>query len=290
METSIVEKFVEKITCGKNEHVERFYEIFSARGFLLEFAKDSGKVWLSDESHREDGEFLEMLQNVHYKKMYHKPHHDDIDNDDNRDIVQNRHAYFDHINTRLFDIDNNQYLTEIFTHEIPVDLFRLNWERDWYGKFDQFKKIERIPEIRVYDLEPFIARLVKSVSSVGISTWSSCEGHWGEPAYIIFDGKYHGIWCQTIFNKFVKKKLNLVCRWEWWDDRCYISNPGGNLLGLYLEIQDVARLMHDYRVPLRNSKKQVCSLLTNKHKSMNQKELLNAFKGYFEDSVTKINK
>ena len=285
MEPSIIEKFVEKVTLGKKEPPMRFYEIFSARGFLLVIERSSGKVRLSDDSHREDGEFLEILQNKNYKKIYDKPHQDAIHNHDKEDIANNCHIYFDHINTHLFDIINSQYLTELFTHEIPVDIFRLNWERDRYGKFDQFRTVERLHEIRVYDLEPFIARFVKSVSAIGVSTWSSCEGHWGEPAYICFDGRYHRLWFQTILNKFIKKKLELVCDWDWlgWDERCSISSKDGNLLELYMEIQDVARLIYDYRIYLRNMKKKVCSLLTDKHKSMNKKELLNAFENYFEE-------
>ena len=289
MNTSIVEKFVEKISSGKKEYIDRFYEIFSARGFLLELDKSSGKVRLSDDSHKEEGEFLEILQNSNYKKIYHKPHQDTIDKDCNEDVVQDRHGYFDYIDTQLFKIDNHQYLTEIFTHEIPVDIFRLNWDRDWYGKFDQFKDVEHLPKIRVYDLEPFIARLVRAISAIGISTWSSCEGHWGEPAYIVFDGKYHRIWFQAIFHKFIQKKLNLLCKWEWlgWDDRCSINSTNKDLLELYLEIQDVARLIYDNRIPLSNMKKQVCSLLTDKHKNMNQKELLNIFEGQFEELMAK---
>lgn len=168
----------------------------------MELDNNSGKVWLSDNSYREDSEFLEALQDVNYKKSYTKPHPDSINEDYNEDIVQDRHACFDNINTKQFDIDNNQYLTEIFTHEIPVDLFRLNWERDWYGKFDQFKEFKDLPKIRGYDLEPFIARLVKSISSIGISTWSSCEGRWGAPADICFDGKYQRLWFQAVFNKY----------------------------------------------------------------------------------------
>ncbi|UJS18991.1 MAG: hypothetical protein L3J17_08040 [Candidatus Jettenia sp.] len=290
MKASIIEKFIENITQGKREHFERFYKIFSARGFLLELDRNSGKVRLSDDSHREDGEFLEMLQNIHYKKVYHKPHQDTINEQENEDIARDSHRYFNHIDTKLFDIHNNQYLTEIFTHEIPVDLFRLNWERDRYGKFDQFRKCEYLPKIRVYDLEPFIARLVISVSSIGISTWSSCEGHWGEPAYLVFDRKYNRIWFQAIVNKFIKKKLNLVCSWEWlgWDERCSISSPCKDFFELYLEIQNVARLIYDNRIILRNIKKQVCSHLTDKHKSMNQKELLNIFESYFEGSIKSL--
>ena len=287
MGISLIENFVEKITHGKKEPAGRFCEIFSARGFLLDIDSSSGKVQLSSESHPDDGKFLETLQDINYKKFCDRPHQDAItvDNSSNTDTGQYRHSYFAAINTHQFDIDNTQYLAELFTHEIPVDIFRLNWERDRYGKFDQFKKSEDLPKIRVYDLEPFIARLVKSVSSIGISTWSSCEGHWGEPAYIKFDGKYHRLWCQAIFDTFIKKKLNLVCNWEWcgWDERCFISSPGGDQLELYLEIQNVARLIYDNRVFLRNNKKQICSLLTDKHKSMNKRNLLNVFECYFEE-------
>ncbi len=291
METSIVEKFIERITNGKKTRSDRFYEIFSARGFLLELDSNSGNVRLSNDSHPDDGEFLEMLQHINYKKICNKPHQDSINERPNEDNVREQRVFFDNINTQLYDIENHKYLTEIFTHEIPVDIFRLNWERDWYGKFNQFKEFEHLPKIQVYDLEPFIARLVKSISSIGISTWSSCEGHWGAPAYICFDGKYQRLWFQTIFNKVIKKKLNLVCSWEWlgWDERCSISSPNGDLLELYLEIQDVAQLIYDSRIYLRNIKKQACFLLTNEHKNMKQRELLNAFEGHFEESIARIN-
>jgi hypothetical protein len=284
METSIVEKFIEKITNGKTKHHDRFYEIFSARGFLLEIDSSSGKVRLSDESHIDDCEFLEILQNINYKDICNKPHQDSINENNKEDADRHRHAYFDDINIQLFDINNIQYLNEVFMNEIPIDLFRLNWERDWYGKFNQFKEIEHLPKVRVYDLEPFIARLAKAISSIGISTWSSCEGHWGKPAFIIFDRKYHRVWFQTILNKFIKKKLNLVCDWHWQENRCTISNPGEDQLELYLELQDVARLIYDNRIYLRNMKKQLSSLLTNKHKNMNKKELLGAFEGFLEES------
>ena len=82
-----------------------------------------------------------------------------------------------------------------------------------------------------------------------------------------------------------------MCRWECqgWDERCSISNPNGNILELYMEIQDVARLIYDCRIFFRDIKKQVCSLLTDKHESMNQKELLNALESYFEESTIKAN-
>jgi hypothetical protein len=284
MKASIVEKFIEKITNGKSKYHDRFYEIFSARGFLLKIDSSSEKVRLSDESHIDDCEFLEILKNINYKNIYNKPHQDSINEDDKEDAARHRHAYFDDINIQLFDINNIQYLNEVFINEIPIGLFRLNWERDWYGKFNQFKEIEHLPKVRVYDLEPFIARLAKAISSIGISTWSSCEGHCGKPAYIIFDRKYHRVWFQTILNKLIKEKLNLVCEWQWMENRCTISSPNEDPLEIYLELQDAARLIYNNRIYLRNMKKQLSSLLTNKHKNMNKKELLSVFEGFFEES------
>ena len=250
----------------------------------MKIDSSSEKVRLSDESHIDDCEFLEILKNINYKNIYNKPHQDSINEDDKEDAARHRHAYFDDINIQLFDINNIQYLNEVFINEIPIDLFRLNWERDWYGKFNQFKEIEHLPKVRVYDLEPFIARLAKAISSIGISTWSSCEGHWGKSAYIIFDRKYHCVWFQTILNKLIKEKLNLVCEWQWMENRCTISSPNEDPLEIYLELQDAARLIYDNRIYLRNMKKQLSSLLTNKHKNMNKKELLSVFEGFFEES------
>jgi hypothetical protein len=285
MKETIIEKFVEKITDSKSKHSDRFYEIFSARGFLLERDSGSEIVWLSQESHVDDGEFLEILQKINYKRIYKKPHFDSIEEDDKENVSRHQHVYFDSIDTQHFDINNIKYLHELFTHVIPIDEFRLNWKRDWYGKFDQFKELVHLPKIRVYDLEPLIARFAKAISSIGISTWSSCEGHWGTPAYIIFDRKYHLIWFQALLNRFIKKKLNLVCNWKWLDNRCTISSPGKDILEMYLEIQEVARLIYHYRESLINIKKQVSSLLTNEHKKMNKKNLLNAFEDFLDVTI-----
>ena len=287
MNEPIIEKFVEKVTAGKSKHSDRFYEIFTARGFLLERDCSSDRVRLSKESHLDDCEFLEALQDINYKKIYNKPHFDAIEEEDKDDAARYRHAYYDNIDTRLFDIDNIKYLHELFTHVIPIDEFRLNWKRDWYGKFSQFKEVVHLPEIRVYDLEPFIARFAKAISSIGISTWSSCEGHWGTPAYVIFDRKYYRIWFNTLLNKFINKRLKLVCNWRWLDNRCTISSPENNIMEMYLEIQEVARLIHQYRSSLINIKQDVASLLTNEHKKMNKKNLLNTFEGLFDGTIDK---
>ena len=287
MNEPIIEKFVEKVTAGKSKHSDRFYEIFTARGFLLERDSSSEIVRLSKESHLDDCEFLEALQDINYKKIYNKPHFDAIEEENKDDAARYRHAYYDNIDTRLFDIDNIKYLHELFTHVIPIDEFRLNWKRDWYGKFSQFKEVVHLPEIRVYDLEPFIARFAKAISSIGISTWSSCEGHWGTPAYVIFDRKYYRIWFHTLLNKFIKKRLDLVCNWRWLDNRCTISSPGNDIMEMYLEIQEVAGLIHQYRSSLINIKQDVASLLTNEHKKMNKKNLLNSFEGLFDATIDK---
>ncbi len=71
------------------------------------------------------------------------------------------------------------------------------------------------------------------------------------------------------------------------ENRCTISSPSEGTLEIYLELQDVARLIYDNRFILRNMKKQLSSLLTNKHKSMNKKELLSAFEGFLEELVYK---
>ena len=287
MNEPIIEKFVEKVTAGKSKHSDRFYEIFTARGFLLERDSSSDIVRLSKESHLDDCEFLEALQDINYKKIYNKPHFDAIEEENKDDAARYRHAYYDNIDTRLFNIDNIKYLHELFTHVIPIDEFRLNWKRDWYGKFSQFKEVVHLPEIRVYDLEPFIARFAKAISSIGISTWSSCEGHWGTPAYVIFDRKYYRIWFNTLLNKFINKRLELVCNWRWLDNRCTISSPGNDIMEMYLEIQEVAGLIHQYRSSLINIKQHVASLLTNEHKKMNKKNLLNIFEGLFDATIDK---
>lgn len=279
MEPPIINNFITTIINGQQGHIHRFYEIFSARGFFLELDKADGIVRLGANSHAEDGEFLEALEDINYKHKYTGSHQDSIINND---TAKTQHTLFDKIDAQRYPINDLHYITEIFTNEIPVDLFRLNWERDWYGKFEQFKGVNHIPQVRVFDLEPFIARLVRSFSSAGISTWSSCEGHCGEPAYIKFDGKYNRAWCQALFENYIRKKLDLACSWEWsgWDNRCSIRSPSGNYLELYLEIQSVARFVYTNRDVLTAMKMKLSPLLTDAHKSMNQKTLLNTFENF----------
>jgi hypothetical protein len=54
---------------------------------------------------------------------------------------------------------------------------------------------------------------------------------------------------------------------------------------MYLEIQEVARLIYNYRDSLVNIKRHVTSLLTSEHKKMNKKNLLNAFEDFFDTII-----
>ena len=126
------------------------------RGVFPELDKAADILRLSADSHAEDGGFLEALEDMNYKHTFTDSHQDAIVHSD---TTRASHAFFDTIDTQRYPINDLHYITAIFTNEIPVDLFRLNWERDWYGKFEQFKGINHIPQIRVFDLEPFIARL-----------------------------------------------------------------------------------------------------------------------------------
>ena len=55
---------------------------------------------------------------------------------------------------------------------------------------------------------------------------------------------------------------------------------------MYLELQEVARLLYNYRDSLVNIKRYVISLLTNEHKKMNKKNLLNSFEDFFDAAIT----
>ncbi len=55
---------------------------------------------------------------------------------------------------------------------------------------------------------------------------------------------------------------------------------------MYLELQEVARLLFNYRDSLVNIKRYVISLLTNEHKKMNKKNLLISFEDFFDEAIT----
>ncbi len=79
------------------------------------------------------------------------------------------------------------FITGTISHEALVDIFTYHHHPEagnvgsWAacaGKelFDTFLRCEYDPKIEVSGLDPFIARLVKTLNEIGIKTTYSCDG------------------------------------------------------------------------------------------------------------------
>lgn len=224
---SIIDAFLGKIVQDREIDAKVAYEILSARGFLLDFNNNNYK--LSNNSHNDDRAFFREL----------------------RKIVRYRenHQYKYHNWTWIFKFPKREETVNTF--------WPTTWEYFWQREYGD--------KISVAKLDPFIARLVKSFSSIGLFTWISCDGHGKFGSYVVFNGIYSASWFDVIFNEFIKKKIRLRCHWktEHFENPGYNSDfyilqiwhPKNDYVDLYMEIQDVARLLYENRIVLRKIKK-----------------------------------
>jgi hypothetical protein len=240
---SIIEAFLEKIVQGREIDARVAYEILSARGFLLDFNNNNYK--LSNNSlFQEKKIFQEQRRNIRYRE---------------------NHQYKYYSPTGYWWKNMFKYPCR---QETRCNGYKTSWLTFWRRQYGD--------KISVMELDPFIARLVKSFSSIGLFTWISCDGHGKYGPYVCFDGVYSAVWYEVIFNKFIKKKIRLNCQWtkqllmtpesvleDGGSDYYYdysilqISHPHNDYVKLYLEIQKVAKLLYENRIILREIKKEM---------------------------------
>ncbi|WP_156509949.1 hypothetical protein [Rossellomorea aquimaris] len=68
------------------------------------------------------------------------------------------------------------------------------------------------PKVRTLTLETGVALFIKSLSSAGITTISSCDGHGRKAPFVSFFGRYNACWFKVLFcNNFKSDTLN----YEW---------------------------------------------------------------------------
>ncbi len=81
----------------------------------------------------------------------------------------------------------------------------------YWRRFSKYKTGYKIP---VSVLEPCIALLVKALSSVGVRTYSSCDGHGEREAHVSFIGIYDALWAEQLTDS-ISSILNFkYTRWE----------------------------------------------------------------------------
>lgn len=259
-------KFIETIIIGQGP-LSQLSSVLKARGFLLKDENESNYdpecIFLSDNSDKQDAWYLDKLlkeNNIGY-----------IFSDDSPYFDQDRHLS---LPFKEWEV--------LITGEISKDKLNIfsdgscgpetgniadysRCERD----FHEFKKRLLGHKVEVCDLDPYIARLVKTLNAIGITTHYSCDGNrWGHnrkgsSAFIQFECIYDSIWLAILIDKFVISEIKLTNKWQIGEisrervvNTLILIPKNNDWFSLYLEIQNVAEILYKKREVLRNYKQE----------------------------------
>lgn len=213
------------------------FTILEARGFLLE--KDVNNTYvLSGNAHPDDRIFLgNFLQQTRLGRL-------------NQDIIE------------LYENIQPFQFASLFSHHKNIDGGHFSHYDGWYS----FKRRKHGRKIPVEYLDPYIARLVKSLSAIGILTDMSCDGYRKKPGdiskhpWIVFTDSINAVYFRVLFDTFIQKNTDITCEWTVSkkgapDEVSSLVISSNDRLQIYREIQQVACLLYDNRQLLRQLKK-----------------------------------
>lgn len=179
-----------------------------------------------------------------------------------------------------------------FCHELFDNVLEIQGEAGYLlfrKKFNYFCRYGRSFKIPVACLEPFIARLVRAFSLVGISTYSSCNGlgpSKNNSMHVGFIGIFHGLWAKNIFGIILKtlgQSIKNTYKFE--PTSLTIKYDLKNYLEVYSEIHRIANFIIDKKDTLLDFKRQFCSYYGNEIK-----KLVGKNSDLDETIITKIDK
>lgn len=256
-----VNEYIYKILNKSQNKTEQVYLLLSARGFLLDY--QNSNIYLSDNSARKDINDLALVLKE-----------GNVGCLENSKIILNDSIDFDYLKN-LFKLFNS------ISHEVE---FHMNYK--WSKSFGNREHGIKVP---VLDLEPFIARYIKAISSIGLLTTYSCDGNHTYPngcLHIKFKDRYSAVWHDIINGKIINDNINQSFNWIYSDDciDAKIKFTEANRLDCYYELLCRANYLYDNRKSLRNLKRNLVKLLNNKPKNMlSNSEIYNLMnKSYFE--------
>lgn len=236
--------FIEKIAPSNLSFRQRLILVLEARGFLLE--QRDGKIFLSDNSYLKvagdlaDNDFLDQLL---------------------------RQTGIGQVNERIITISgecSTEALVDLFLKHDGCEGFGYSFD-DW-ANFQSRQHGQKIP---LYLLDPFVARLVKAISSIGIYTHYSCDGHGENKIQLGLSSKYYRAWFEIVMRALWGNDASPTCHWKFVEERLLeISNPVNDVLSLYEEIQRVAQHLYNNRIALRRSKS-ICMVGLSKGEVIN---------------------
>jgi hypothetical protein len=226
-------------------------EVLAARGFLLD--RDGEVATLSDNSHSDDARLLDELLPQWGGSL-----RDGIVHLPRAPLAEELESIF-----------------QVFGGGEAVSW--AHWER-WAN----FRNRRHGPKVPVRALDPFVARLVKAVTAIGLGTCSACDGHGENRALIHFTGPYHSAWFQIVLDEFVRPRLVLTCSWSSpsrsstsgsGNGAYVVRHPDGDVLALYGELQTVAALLYENRSALREVKQKTVTRMNQTIAGVNEPQI-----------------
>lgn len=257
--TKIFNEFVEGIKYDRRNEDPLIISILKARGFFIE-KNSENKFFVSDNSfydpecyYGDDPSYLnKLLKEV--KIGYVK----------NNEICFEKVTESINYETLFFRFDSEN----LSSYSSDIGEFRSS------GSWNNFQKDMHRRTIPIKVLDPFIARLIKSMSAIGVFTDMSCDqcrfsqhhynNSFSNTPWIAFSGSINAAYFNALLDLVVKPRIELKCNWDITEKnkkpKLEISsqiNSSTSLSMLYREIQTVACLFYENRKVLREMKQEV---------------------------------
>ena len=234
---------------------EKVIELLKARGFLIDIIQED--VYMSDNSHKDDIYYLKSILEKN-----------DMGTVNNKKIfIKNPYKYF--------FIENEFQFDEQMNYEIC---------QSSYG-WDYFRYRVHGHKVAVQDLEPFIARYVKALSSVGVVMAGSCDGNKvGEKyALVQYEDCCSSFWHILICEKL--KEYNIDLKWTKGGRLYFDANSKEKI---YNNLNVAADIIYRNRVELRNIKQKVLAEYSNSFLKRNYDQMIIVFSNKVREEFKKI--
>jgi hypothetical protein len=263
---SLANRFIERITTGQ-EPLSQLCSVLKARGFLLEDKNEPDynpeHIYLSDNSHANDALHLDNLlreNEIGYIFSDDSPYRNWEYQDQRIPLPLRRWEVF--VSGEI----KQESLVNLFLHRRSFEAGP-SCRLEGYDQFNDFKKHEYGDKIETILLDIYIARLVKTLNAIGITTKYSCDGNVGGPhrrecsAFIQLYTLYDSVWFAILMDEFVLSERRLKHSWRIGiDDQLnmlIITPQRLGWLDMYLEIQEVTEILYDNRIKLRLYKQKI---------------------------------
>lgn len=233
----LAKEFVAKVAPKNQPFEKRLGNLLRARGFLIETSGED--MFLSDNSCNQsqnldsDAYFLNKLLTKYDLGSL------------NKDKIC------------LGKDQSEELLVRMFLEHGGVGGFGYTFA-DW----SNFKRRAHGQKVPVYLLDPFVSRLVKAISSAGVGTHYSCDGHGKNKLTVGLSGKYNRAWFQVILD-IVRFVVDINSRFSI-NHQYYLNvfDPNGDVLALYEDVQSVSAFLYDQRKFFRDLKQKTLNSLS----------------------------